>query len=256
VTYSTGAKSGGLNLAAGLPAGAPYTVKPEHVDNYEVGIKNAFYNNRLLINGAAFWMVDHDYQTTAASPVTGVSYLANAKSVISRGFELDVRAMPIPSVTTYASASYDEAFYQSFNNAPIPPYVAPSSGTNYNLTGATVALVPRWSASLGAEYRNRIGTFRSQELIGYIGGDFSWQSSFYSLPDGSPITIVPSYGILNLHAGITEPSGRWDLSFWIHNALNAQYITQNQIQVINATGAYGAQVGDPLMFGVTLRAKI
>src|SRR5258708_1782982 len=201
-------------------------------------------------------MADHDYQTSAASPVTGAPYLANAKEVISRGVELDVRATPIPSVTTYASVSFDETFYQSFHNAPIPPYVSPSTGSTYDLTGATVALVPRWSASLGAEYRNTIGTFGSQELIGYIGGDYSWQSSFYSLPDGSPLTVVPAYGILDLHAGITQPSGRWDLSFWIHNALNRHYITQNQIQVINAMGAYGAQVGDPLMFGVTLRAKI
>jgi iron complex outermembrane recepter protein len=231
-------------------------VKPEHVDNYETGIKNAFFDNKLLVNATAFWMTDHDYQTTAASPVTNVPYLANAKSVISRGLELDVRAMPIPSLTAYASVTYDDAFYQSFRNAPIPPDVAPSSATTYDLTGEPIAMVPRWSASLGAEYRHPMGTFHTQELIGYVGGDFSWQSSFESLPDGSPITVVPPYGVLNLHAGITVPSSRWDLSVWIHNALDAQYITQAQAQVINASGAYGAQVGAPLMFGVTLRAKI
>ena len=255
-TYSTGAKSGGVNLSSGLPAGAPYTVKPEHVDNYEVGVKNEFFSHRLVINGTAFWMADHDYQSTAASPVNATPYLSNAKEVISRGLELDIRAQPVTSLTTYASASFDEAFYESYNNAPPPPYVDPASGKTYNLTGATVALVPRWSAALGAEYRNPVGTFGTQEFIGYFGGDFSWQSNFYSLPDGSPLTVVPSYGILNLHVGITPASGRWDLSFWIHNALDVHYITQNQILVTNATGAYGAQVGDPLMFGVTLRAKI
>jgi iron complex outermembrane receptor protein len=239
-----------------LPAGAPYTVKPEHVDNYEIGIKNAFYDNRLLVNGTAFWMADHDYQTNAASPLNGAPYLANAKEVISRGLELDVRANPVTGLTAYASASFDEAFYQSFNNAPPPPYVAPKSGNTYDLTGATIALVPRWAAAVGVDYRHLIGTYGSRELTGYIGGDFSWQSSFYSNPDGSPITVVPAFGILNLHVGVTEEGGRWDLSLWIHNALDNHYITQNQNLINSSTGAYGAQVGDPLMFGVTLRVKI
>jgi len=105
-TYSRGAKSGGVNLV-NLPAGAPSTVEPEFVDNYEVGIKNAFYDNRLLLNASAYWMNDHNYQTTAASVANGITqtYLANAKSVISRGVELDVRANPVEGLTTFANVA-------------------------------------------------------------------------------------------------------------------------------------------------------
>ena len=43
-TYSTDAKSGGVNLVTGPPAGVPYTVKPEHADNYDIGVKNELFN--------------------------------------------------------------------------------------------------------------------------------------------------------------------------------------------------------------------
>ena len=253
-TYSRGAKSGGVNLV-NLPAGAPATVLPEFVDNYEVGVKNAFYDNRLLLNAAAYWMNDHNYQTTAASIANGITqaYLANAKSVISRGLELDVRATPVEGLTTFANVSYDDAYYNSFANSPCP--IEWSNKPTCNLSGSAIALAPLWAAAVGAEYRHRIGVLFNQEMVGYTGFDYTWQSEFFSNPDASRYAIVPAYGLLNLHAGITPESGRWDLSAWVHNAADSKYVTQQTVWS-PTSGAIGAQVGQPITFGITFRAKI
>jgi len=253
-TYSRGAKSGGVNLV-NLPAGAPATVYPEFVDNYEVGIKNAFYDNRLLLNAAAYWMNDHNYQTTAASVANGITqtYLANAKSVISRGLELSARATPVEGLTTFANVAYDDAYYNSFANSPCP--IEWSNKPTCNLSGSAIALAPLWAAAVGAEYRHRIGILFNQEMDGYGGFDYTWQSEFFSNPDASRYAIVPAYGLLNLHAGIAPASGRWDLSAWVHNAADTKYVTQQTVWS-PTSGAIGAQVGQPITFGITFRAKI
>ena len=61
VTYSVGGRGGGPNLTANLPAGTPLTVKPENIDNYEVGLKSSWFDQRLQANIAAFVMVDRNY---------------------------------------------------------------------------------------------------------------------------------------------------------------------------------------------------
>jgi len=92
-------------------------------------------------------------------------------------------------------------------------------------------------------------------MIGYAGANYTWQSEFFSNPDASRYAIVPAYGLLNLHAGITPASGRWDLSAWVHNAADTKYVTQQTVWT-PTSGAIGTQVGQPITFGITFRAKI
>ena len=61
-TYARSFKSGGINLS-GLPLNSTstgvdlstQTVKPEKVNNYEIGLKTQFLNRRLTLNRAGYW---------------------------------------------------------------------------------------------------------------------------------------------------------------------------------------------------------
>lgn len=262
-TYSRGARSGGPNIAyaaAYLPAAAKPTVKGEELDNYEVGVKSELFDRRLLANFAAFWMVDRNYITNVVdlSPSgTTTTYLANAKRAISRGVEADLRAQPIDGLNLYGSATFNDAFFDSFNSAPCPVELSNVNKT-CNFTGKRLALVPRWAFAAGGEYTRPLDAtlpFLDKALVGFIGADFNWQSAFYSDTSDSIYSVIHPYGLLNLHIGVAAADESVRLTGWIHNALDKHYYTNQQPALIVGAGLVSSTVGDPLMAGVTLAAK-
>lgn len=260
VTYSRGGRAGGPNPVAALPLTAPTTVKAEELDNYEVGLKSSFFDQRLLANIAAFVMVNRNYITQVTSLVgaTPVRYLANAKRAISRGVELDLRAKPTEELTTYASFSYDDAYFDSFTNGPCP-FEQSNTGSVCDMTGKPLSITPKFAMAIGGEYTHRLDPIEllsPKPLVGYVGADFTYQTAQFSDANDSIYSRIPAYGLLNLHAGIRFEDASWDLSAWANNALNQHYFINLTAAQSTGGGGIGGNVGDPLMVGVTLRAKL
>lgn len=262
-TYSRGVRNGGINLVSlNISQGANPSVKPEIDDMFEFGSKNSFLNKRILVNMAAFWNNVHDYITSASyytSTGTTISYLTNAKHVVSRGLELDARGVIIPGLEGRVSASYTDAFYASFNNATHPLESSNIKGL-YSLTGNQIPLNSKWNLSAGLEYtvpvRDMSPSARGfwSHLLFYVGADYTYRSGYYADASESRYTRIQPYGLLDGHIGIRPESGKWDLSFWGHNMLDKRYfVTMTPL----ATGAvfYG-QLGDPAMFGGEFSYKL
>ncbi|ACB94201.1 TonB-dependent receptor [Beijerinckia indica] len=253
VTFARSGRPGGPN-PANLPVGAPTTVKEEEVENYEVGLKSQFFDQRLLVNVAAFYMNNHNYITNVTSLVGSSfsTYLANAQRAVSRGVELDVRAQPFEGLNTYASMIYDNAYYASFDNGPCP--FERSNQTSCNFTGQPLSLVPRWAVAFGGEYSHHLGLVEpfTKPLIGYVGADFNWQSSVFSNTTNSIYSVIGAYGLLNVHGGVKFEDSSWDLSVWGQNVLNKHYfITLSETNL--GTGIAAGNVGLPMTVGFTLR---
>ena len=256
-TYSRGGHGGGINFVANLPTGAPETIRPETIDNYEVGFKTQWFDQKLQANIAAFAMVDRNYITnvTDTSGATPISYLANAKRAISRGVELDVRAKVTDELTTYGSLTYDDAYYGSFASAPCP-YELSNASTSCSFTGKPLSMTPKWALSVGGEYRQNLGAILptiGSSLVGYASANYTWQSSEYSTTDDSIYGKINPYGLLNLRLGIADEKGSWDLSGWVKNALDTHYWVSVSAATGLGAGVIGGNPGDPLMAGVTLR---
>lgn len=262
-TVSQGGRSGGPNPATNLPDGTPKTVKAEQLNNFEVGLKSSWFDQKLTANLATFVMIDRNYIATGASYVgtTVSTYLTNAKRAESRGVEIDLRAKPVEGLSLYSSLTYDDAFYASFKNSSCPPEVTGQSVCD--LTGKPLANTPKWTVVVGGEYSHNVGNLLAtvgidKPVVAYAGADFTWQSSYYSDQSGatndSIYAIINPYGLLDLHAGIKFVDNSWDLVAWAHNALDKHYYTAKGV----ASGTGGeivGYVGEPLMVGVTLRAK-
>lgn len=260
VTYSRGGRAGGPNPTANLPANAPVTVAAEEIDNYEVGIKSSWFDNKLLANVAAFVMVNHNYITNVTSLATGtpVTYLANAKRAVSRGVELDLRAEPIEGLFLYGSMTYDNTYYGSFDSGPCP-FELSNLGRSCNFTGQPLSLTPLWAFAVGGEYQHNLGTVHEsipKPLVGYFGADFTYQTSFYSDPTNSIYTKINPYGLLNAHAGIRFEDGTFDVQGWILNALDKRYFINRTAATGFGAGGLGGDVGLPLTAGVTVRVKL
>nr|WP_249194895.1 TonB-dependent receptor [Gluconobacter cerinus] len=250
-TYSRGEKSGGV-LLIGLASNVPATVKSEYLDNYEIGYKSTFLNGKITFNADAFWMVDHNYQTSIVqynSAGLALTYLSNAKSAITRGFEADLRYNPTSNLSMFASATYDDAYYNSFASAPCA--IENSYNKSCNFTGSRLALVPKWVGVLGFDYQHPVGHVGGVNLMAYGGATYTMQSSFFSATNDSIYSRINGYALLNLTFGLRSEDRKWDVSGWIHNATDKKYFT-----LLAGSSPLMAQVGMPLAFGGSVRLRL
>jgi len=257
-TYSRGVRPGGPNMIspAYLPAGASLTIKPEQLDNYELGIKSQFFGGRIVTAFDGYWESDRNYITqieTFNSAGAALSYMANAPRVTSRGFEGDIRAYPVDGVSLQAAGAYDNAYYNSFPSSPCPPELG-NVATTCDFTGRSVEFVPRWSFLLGADFKHPLGVqipYLRRDLVGFIGANYNWQSSIYTNANDSIYSQVPAYGLLNIHAGLESADEKYKLTVWVNNATDVHYYTN---VAAGTAGLISGTVGAPLTAGVTFDA--
>jgi iron complex outermembrane receptor protein len=255
VTYSHGARAGGVNLVQA--AHSSPEIKPEEVDNYEIGVKSTFLDQRLVTNLAAFVMADHNYITTVTVDTggTSASYLANAKQVVSRGIEADVQAKPIDQLSLFGSLTYNDAFYKSFASAPCPYEINASS---CDRSGMPISHVPKWKASVGGELSNDLGhilPFAQQTTVGYLEAIFTYHSKYFSDTADSIYSVISANALINLNAGLRLADGSWDLKVWIKNATDHHYFTTLSPANLSS-GIISGQVGVPFMVGMTISATL
>jgi iron complex outermembrane receptor protein len=248
-SYSRGYKSPGINLVT--PAnGIDLFVKPEKVDNYELGLKSRFFHDLAEFNLALFWTNDANYQAnyinTAVTPQ--VSYITNVGDVRSRGVEVDARATPLTGLTLGLAGTYNDAVYLSYTNAPAQ-YLYTYLGSQ-NLSGQTASGAPKWAITSNAEYVRPIGAATEA----YLGGDFSYRSSFYAAINLDPFSRVPGYTVTGLHAGLRRADNRWDLTFWVRNLFDKDYYNTKALST--QYGVVLGALGDPRMFGFTLKGRL
>jgi iron complex outermembrane receptor protein len=248
-SYSTGYKSAGLNLNSAVAAGIPLVLRPEHVGDWEVGIKQSLFDHRLLFDVGGYWTSLSGLQANIYPTDGAKSYLANVGDIRARGVEADAAWDVTSGLTLSANGSYNDAVYTSYTNAPCPvggPAVC-------NLTGAPVYEAPRWIANAQATYRFNL----TDRVAPYALVQYSFRSSADGTVDDGPLTRIPAYSLVNARLGASLDGGRYDLSLWVENAFNAQYFQNLATSSIPGAGifAIAGQPGAPRTYGVTLRAS-
>lgn len=250
-SYSRGSKSGGLNLTA-LPVGITPDVRPERVDAWEVGLKTAFLDRRGTFNAAAFWTEIGNYQTAitdqaAGSPVFR-QYIANIPKVRSRGVEGELAFAPTEHLRFTASATYTDAVYVSYRNAPQAVERQNQSAVQ-DLSGERLPGIARFAWTVGGDADLPLGDDRAI----YAHADYSYRSSFNTSATNSERANIPGFGLVTARLGLRGGDGRWDLSAWTKNLFNKQYFLN--LSPAN-TGVVTGQLGEPRTYGLTLRTKL
>jgi iron complex outermembrane receptor protein len=258
-TYATGFKSVGLNLnglptdAAGNAVLSSATVKPEHVKNYEAGIKTTPFKGGTA-NLAIFDTEINDFQAQVTNGAVGVvrGYLANAEKVSVRGVEFDSSANFNRRLSVYGSAAYTDAKYITFTDAPPP--IEDTGGPSFeDISGTVLPGISKWALAVGGEASHPGSLFnRNGEYFAAV--DASYRSSFSSSATYSKYMIVPAYSLLNARVGF-RMANNWTLSVWARNLFNKDYFDLLTAAAGN-TGLIVGQPGDPRTFGVTLRLSI
>jgi iron complex outermembrane receptor protein len=258
-TYATSFKSVGLNLngvptdAAGRPALAAATVKPEDERHVEVGIKTAPFRN-VTANLTAYDTEIDDFQAQVVNAGVGVlrGYLANAEKARVRGVELDATARVAQRFTFYGSSAYTDGIYVSFPDAP-PPLEDTGAFDVKDISGSVLPGISKWAVSFGGQY-DQPGRLLGQQGQYFAGFDTSYRSSFSSSATASQYLIVDGYTLLNARIGFRWSDG-WSLSLWSRNLLNKDYYELLTAAPGNS-GLFVGQPGDQRTIGLTLRVAL
>src|SRR5262249_40334652 len=97
-TYASGYKSGGFNVDT-LSTADHIQFGPEHVKNYELGVKGEFLDGRLQTHLDIVPMDYNDLQVTQYDPGSFSNFIGNAAKARINGLEFDSRVRITPSWT-------------------------------------------------------------------------------------------------------------------------------------------------------------
>lgn len=241
-SYSQGFKSGGFNgrpspnATGGFNAIQAYD--PETLDAYEVGFKTDLANNRLRVNGAAFYSIYDGIQLLVLDPGTGFFNTENAGRNELWGFELEVTARPVEPATVYFNLGYIHDEYTSIN---------PLSGIGIN---NQLPVTPEWSLAGGASYRFGLGSAGSLELR----ADASFRDEVFYGATNNPLEYEDQILLVNARATWTHPNERFSVAAYGVNVFDKTYYANAQ-DVRGPLGVAFAQVAPPAEYGVEARFR-
>jgi len=255
-TYANSYKPIGVNLG-GLPTTGGRvmtelaTIKPEYVNNIELGVKTNPTSNSTL-NFAVFNTDVKDYQTQVQSPEIGVNrgYLANAEHVRVRGFELDGNIKISNSLSFFGALAYTDGKYVSFTNAPVPLEETGGPSAFKDISGSRLPGISKWTGTIGGEV-SLPGKLFTNEGRYFLAVDNYNRTGFSSSPSPSKYLNIDGYSLVNARLGFKTKTGL-TAYVWSRNLFNKNYFEQLLVAGGNA-GQYAGVLGDPRTFGITLR---
>lgn len=154
-TYSNGYRSGGFNGRVGNLVEAREPYDPETVDNFEVGIKSEWMENRLRVNANVFYLEYDDKQEELQLPDdndTGQkTVVTNAASATLQGVELDIQAFLGDGFNLRANVGYLDSEYDDFQYTDL-------NGAIVDLSNLEFRRAPDWTGSLDATYEFDLGS--------------------------------------------------------------------------------------------------
>jgi outer membrane receptor protein involved in Fe transport len=150
-TYSTGFRPGGVNRRTDIPGVGPYS--SDTLDNFEVGWKTSWDDNRLRINGDVFWENWNQFQFPFLGP-NSVTITKNVGQATSKGVESEISWLPIDELTLSGSGAYTEATlstdYCGEPCSDVGASVLARAGTQLPIT-------PKWKLNATARYQWSLG---------------------------------------------------------------------------------------------------
>jgi iron complex outermembrane recepter protein len=273
--FNTGAYSG--SNAASPTAPLPATGQ-EKINNFEIGSKGTYFDNRLQLNAAAFYTVYFNYQVQTSESIPGevgpILGLTPAGKARTEGLEIDSTFAVTPLLRLGLDVAYIDAKFIDYYGAPcygngvtqtpalgcypvIGPDGKPTGSTAQNVSGDTMPDAPKFKGTLFAEQRLPLGGSNYEAVI---GGNYAYRSSTQFQPDQNPESIQGGFGILNLNLGLRDTAGKYSVTAFCNNVTNHHYYVDMEDFWSGPWGS-NAVVGQPARdwdryYGIRFQAKL
>jgi iron complex outermembrane receptor protein len=267
--YDRGFKSGGYNDQTGTATVildaflAPYD--PEFADSYELGLKTTWFEDRLRLNGALFYVEYTDAQRALVTVVcvedpnvvndgcpgdqVGRQFqetrFFNAADVTVQGFELEGTGLVTDNFTLSANLSYNDGEYDKFE--------ADTNGDGINdvdLSGLPLTRTPEWKYGVQGLYTfealdGRVDLFGS---VGYEDANVFYYSEFR--PEFN--SVLDERTLVDASITYTGADDRWFVRAFGNNLTDERYRIASQV----VAGLWThSQFGTPRNYGLQLGMK-
>ncbi len=228
VSLADGTKAGGINQRATTVAELQF--KPETNTTLEFGTKGSFFDRKLSLGVALFFVKAKDVQISGPSddPANVGLVTKNLATVNTKGIDFDFALVPVTGVTIsggiglsdpkMGSGTYDYSNAATcLTIASCAPRVTTVSSPQGNktvidLNGYQAPRASKVTASLGLQYDGSLSP-----TIGWFGRvDYRYESKQYSAPHH--FNYWGARNVVNLNAGIR--TANYKFTAYVRNATN------------------------------------
>lgn len=207
-------------------------LKPSLIDQYEVGVKNVFWNGNLCTNVTIYQIINSNLAQTAEFEANGtINTNTNVKTLsgetTSKGFEVDITIKPIESLNIMVGYSYNDMRFTK------------TSGLNGSfIEGDRVARTPANTANLSFFYTLQFGIFKGLSVgaIGnYIGNRVAgWNNEYNnSRPGGIWEREIPLKGYTTIDFSLGYNWKKFSLLCKLSNITNELNYTVHENYSVN-----------------------
>ena len=276
---------GGNGAIVGGSTLAPLEFKPEINDAIELGAKyhsrtfdlnvalfhELFRNFQLNTFNGLFFIVENINSCKASlngadtdnNPSTGACTTGTRAGVKSQGVEVEGSFRPLSDVqwdfgATYADTRYRHDLVGSGGRA--------LTNTLFQLPGRRISNSNAWTVTSALAWTPRIGS----GLRGLVYADARYMSPYNTGSDLDIEKTQKAYTLVNARLGISGAGDDWSIELWAQNLFNVKFTQIAFDSPLQGSGTergvvagfyprstqlYGAFIGEPRTFGVTLRHK-
>lgn len=242
--FKTGGFFGGFALSSDELS--PYD--EEQVTSYEIGLKSAWLDGSIQLNGAAYYYDYEDVQgfVQVVNEITGtvVTQLGSLGDAKHKGAELDLLWLPmhIDGLTLGLSVAWLDAEITKSDTFGIA-----QTGEEVPFEGQKRDFAPEWSTSLQARYEWVISSLQAAMQVNYSWrDDLRNRQSTLSSVDLAAFGIE-DYGLLNARLSLSDINAGWDVALIGKNLSDEEYWT-------TASGddlaSYNSIAGQPISWAI------
>ena len=232
-SISTGFKSGGFQGQLTFNPADLGGFDEENLTAYEIGFKSQLADQRLQLNGAAFFYDFDDLQFYGPlfdSPFGPLFGIANAGDAEVVGAELELTWLAADGLNIQAGIGLLDTEITS----SVLPGVRQGSG---------LPNAPELNFNTIFDYRWNLG--------GSLVGELLFAAAYkddvvYDIVREPPETVEDGYWLVNARAGISAADGRWSAYLWGENLSDERYRTQ----VITTSVGFAESWGSPATYGI------
>jgi outer membrane receptor protein involved in Fe transport len=246
-TYSEGFRVGGSNPLRPTSV-LPRDYDSDDLENYEIGAKTEWLDNRVRLNVAAYYMKWNDFAVQIEDPQKGLFQLGfvNLPSADITGVEAEF------AVNFSEQWQLEGAF--SYNDAEIAEATTLSFGPGLEFTaekGARLPITPDWTATLGIEYRSPGRLLNAQPFARF---DYAYQGESVNSLEGiesvvsfTPVDTQDAYQTGDFRFGLEGEN--WNGSFFVDNVWDERA----ELFFSNRWAVQRLSINRPRTFGIQFR---
>jgi iron complex outermembrane receptor protein len=256
VSWQRGFRGGGFNPRPATAAQVT-AFNPEDIDSYEVGLKSEWFDRRLRLNLAVFYVEYTDLQLPSVFVGSDNSVTfppLNAGAAHMQGVELEFLANPIDGLQIDGSLGYLGFEYDDLGKAD-PAYILAQTGSVTNARAAPCRdcrplRAPKYTGALGIQYGAPLGD--AGTLSTRV--DSSYQSRVFYSSNNVRRASQEGYALLNARVTWDSPDETWSVALSGTNLTDELYLN-GALDFFESLGTVEGNYGRPREWAITLKRR-